>query len=245
MNQKPIVEVCIDSADSAQIAQEAGAYRVELCANLAEGGTTPSFGLIKLVRELLTIQLYVLLRPRGGDFYYSNLEFEILKQDLHNCGKAACDGVVIGMLNTNGTIDVDRCGKLIEIAKQYGMGVTFHRAFDRCSNLFEELEKVIGLGCERILTSGGYPTAEEGAPVIKQLIEKAKQRITIMPGSGVTPENATQLAEKTGATELHGTFRTFHTGEMTYQNPKLSDVKHEYGCWKADAKKIKSIISSL
>jgi copper homeostasis protein len=187
----------------------------------------------------------VLVRPRGGDFLYNDVEFEIMKSDIHQCGKLGCDGVVIGMLNADGTIDMKRNKELIDIAKTYSMGVTFHRAFDRCVDLFQGLEDVISLGCERILTSGGKPTAIEGAPILAQLIEKAGGRITIMPGSGVTPENIAELVEKTGASEVHGTFRSLFPSKMIYKNPAFSDVNQEYGIWLSDTEKIKKAIQIL
>jgi copper homeostasis protein len=144
------VEVCIDSIDSALAAQSAGACRVEYCNNLSEGGTTPSIAQIEIARKLLDIKLYVIIRPRGGDFLYNDLEFEVMKSDILHCGKIGCDGVVIGMLHADGSIDKIRCKELINIAHSYSMGVPFDRAFDRCRNLFEGMEEIIEMGCERI-----------------------------------------------------------------------------------------------
>jgi len=238
MKTPTTIEVCVDSIESAIIAQNAGAERVEFCTNLAEGGTTPSFGLLSVARDVLSIKLYVLVRPRGGDFLYSDLEFEVMKSDIHQCGKMGCDGVVIGMLNSDGTVDVPRCRELVDIAKQYSMGVTFHRAFDHCVDMFQSLEDVINLGCERILTSGGNKTAIESLPILAELIEKASHRISIMPGSGVTPENIFEILEKTGANEIHGTFRSLHKSEMQYKNPVFIN---EYNYWLTDIKKCKQI----
>jgi len=202
------IEVCADSIDSALVAQSVGACRVEYCNNLSEGGTTPPIAQIEIARKLLQIKLYILIRPRGGDFLYNDVEFEIMKSDIHHCGKIGCDGVVIGMLHADGSVDKTRCKELIDTAHSYSMGVTFHRAFDRCHNLFESMEAIIEMGCERILTSGGKDTAPEGAPVIRQLIQQAGNRIIIMPGAGITSKNAADLIKNTGATELHGTFRS-------------------------------------
>jgi copper homeostasis protein len=240
-----LLEVCADSIQGAIIAQSAGSQRIEFCANLSEGGITPSPAQIEIARKLLNIKLYILVRPRGGDFLYDDTEFEIIKSDVHFCGKTGCDGIVIGLLNANGTIDKERSRELIRIASQYAMGVTFHRAFDRSNDLFLALEDAIDLGCERILTSGGYDTALEGADVIRQLIEKANNRIVVMPGCGVTPQNANQLIQKTGLKELHGTFRTYYPSQMQYRNTKLSHQKEEYGLWLTDADKIKSILGNL
>jgi copper homeostasis protein len=243
-NNKRIVEVCVDSVCNAVTAQSAGAHRIEFCANLPEGGTTPSPAQIEIAREKLHIKMYVIIRPRGGDFLYNETEFEIMKSDIHCCGKTGCDGVVIGMLNKDGTIDRERNAELVRIAHQYQMGVTFHRAFDRCVDLFQAMETIIELGCERILTSGGYDTAMEGVEIIRQLIEKAGSRITIMPGSGITPENMDELIQKTGAKELHGTFRSRFPSPMLYRNEKLSRQEAEYELLLTDGGKIKEIINS-
>lgn len=241
-NRKEIyLEVCADSVAAAFIAQNAGACRIELCDNLIEGGTTPSYGTIEQARKLLNIKLYVLIRPRGGDFLYDDLEFETMKSDMELCGKLGCDGVVIGLLLPDGTIDRVRCQELIIIAHQYNMGVTFHRAFDRCNNFFDAMETIIDLDCERILTSGGKNTALEGAEIIAQLIEAANKRISIMPGAGITPENIVELARKTNAKEFHGTFRSQYPSKMEYRNDSLGDFDQEYKRWKVDEEKIKEI----
>jgi copper homeostasis protein len=240
-NSKLFLEVCADSVENALTAQSAGAQRIEFCANLPEGGTTPSCAQIKIARKYLNIKLYVLIRPRGGDFFYSDLEFEIMKSDIRFCGETDCDGVVIGMLNPDGTVDRIRNRELVETAHQYGMGVTFHRAFDRSNDLFQAMEDIVDIGCERILTSGGYNTAPEGAEIIRQLIEQAAERIIIMPGSGVTPENAAELIRRTGLKELHGTFRSRKIGGMQYRNTKLSRQEEEYELLAPDPEKIKAI----
>jgi copper homeostasis protein len=243
--KKRLLEVCADSISNALIAQSAGAQRIEFCVNLSEGGTTPSAGQIREACKNLSVALYVLIRPRGGDFLYNDLEFEIMKSDIHFCGQTGCDGVVIGMLHPDGTIDTERCSELISIARQYAMGITFHRAFDRCNDLFTAMETIIELGCERILTSGGYDTAIEGAAIIRQLIEKAGNRIIIMSGAGITPENAGELIRQTGLMEMHGTFRSRKTSKMQYRNTILSRQEEEYGLWMPDAEKIKSILNNL
>jgi copper homeostasis protein len=242
--KKRLLEVCADSVSNALRAQLAGAQRIEFCVNLSEGGVTPSAAQIKEARRNLHIPLYILIRPRGGDFLYSDSEFEVMKSDVHFCGQAGCDGVVIGMLRPDGRVDAERCGELISIARQYAMGITFHRAFDRSNDLVSAMETIIGLGCERILTSGGCDTAVEGADVIRQLIEKAGKRIVIMPGSGITPENAGELIRNTGLTEMHGTFRSRKTSEMQYRNTKLSRQEEEYSLLLTDEGKIKKIVES-
>jgi len=240
-----IIEVCVDSLASAIIAQAAGAHRVEFCTNLPEGGTTPSSGQIEWARKFVSIQLYVLIRPRGGDFLYDDTEFEIMRSDIRFCGEKGCDGVVIGMLSSDGSVDEERVRELIRIARRYSMGVTFHRAFDRSKDLFQAMETIIDLGCERILTSGGCDTAIEGTEILGQLIEKAGNRISIMPGSGITPENAGDLIQKTGLTELHGTFRSYYPSPMQYQNTRLNHPKEEYGLWLTDKEKIKTMLLKI
>jgi copper homeostasis protein len=197
------LEVCANSITSALAAQEGGAIRVELCDNLYAGGTTPSPGQITTARKLLSIKLYVLIRPRGSDFLYTDIEFDTMIADVKYCIEAGCDGIVIGMLNADGTIDKERCTQLVQLAKQAGLGVTFHRAFDMCVNLFHALEDIIEIGCERILTSGGRSTAMEGARVITELVKKAKGRISIMAGSGITEINAADLIMITGVNKYH------------------------------------------
>jgi copper homeostasis protein len=240
---KLFLEVCADSAENALVAQSAGAQRIEFCASLPEGGTTPSYAQIKIARKYLNIKLYPLIRPRGGDFLYTDLEFEIIKSDIRFCGETGCDGVVVGILNPDGTVDMKRNRELVEIARQYGMGVTFHRAFDRSNHLFRAMEDIIDLGCERILTSGGYHTAIEGAEIIRQLIEQAAERIIIMPGSGVTPDNAADLIDQTGLKELHGTFRSRKSSAMQYWNTQLSHPGDEYEQWATDPEKIRAILA--
>jgi len=219
---KPVnLEVCANSVTSALAAQEGGAVRVELCENLKEGGTTPSHGQILMARSLLHIKLYVLIRPRGGDFLYSDLEYKIMMADIRYCIDAGCDGVVIGMLNPDGSIDIERCLEMARLARQWGLGVTFHRAFDMCANQDEALEEIIEMGCERILTSGGKSTAMEGATVINHLVQKAAGRISIMPGSGVSEANVADLVHFTGVTEVHSSARTSVQSKMQYKNDHI------------------------
>jgi copper homeostasis protein len=199
------LEVIGFTIEGCLIAQNAGAHRIELCDSPADGGTTASYGFIKAAREKLQIELFPIIRPRGGDFFYSDDEFEIMKIDVQLCKELGCDGVVIGMLTKDGRVDKKRCSTLVNLA--YPLGVTFHRAFDRTEDPFEALEDIIEIGCERILTSGQKQNALEGAALIKQLINKADDRIIIMPGSGVRSENIVQIAETTGAVEFHSSAR--------------------------------------
>jgi len=222
--QKITVEVCANSIESALAGQSGGAVRIELCENLAEGGVTPSLEQIRQARNGLNIPLYVIIRPRGGDFIYDDAEFERMKQNIRLCGENKCDGVVIGMLTPRGEVDTHRCTELIRIAREFSMGVTFHRAFDCCSDLFQSLEDIINLGCDRILTSGGKNSAPEGAPVIKQLIDRAAGKISIMPGAGITVENILELVRITGLKEFHGTFQSNFAGKLITDTNKVKEV---------------------
>lgn len=239
------LEVCANTLTSALAAQAGGAIRVELCDNLGEGGTTPSYGQIKIARKLLHIKLYVLIRPREGDFLYSETEFEIMKADVQYCVDAGCDGVVIGILNADGSIDKKRCTELVKMAASNGLGVTFHRAFDMCVDMYKALEEIVEMGCERILTSGGKSTAIEGAHIIAHLVERAAGRIIIMPGSGVNESNVAELVHFTKAAEIHSSARSAVKSNMQYQNDHiLLSREHldEYSVLMTDVAKVKEII---
>jgi copper homeostasis protein len=239
------IEVCSFSLTSCLIAQRAGASRVELCGGLFEGGTTPSAGLISLARKYLTIQLYVMIRSRGGDFCYSDDEFEVMKNDISIAKNLGADGVVFGILLPNGTIDLKRTTELVTLAKP--LGVTFHRAFDMAVNPFEALEQIIDCGCERILTSGQKNTAIEGKELFGELIKKAKGRIEIMAGSGVNAVNAADLIA-IGVNALHLTGKSVQESKMIYRKPNLNMASissaSEYEIYEADFEKI-YLISKL
>lgn len=214
-----LVEICANSVKSGIEAQKGGAYRIELCAGIPEGGTTPSYGDIALARELLDIKLNVIIRPRGGDFLYNELEHRIMLKDIENAGKLGVDGVVFGCLTPEGDIDMVKNKELIEAAGN--MSITFHRAYDMCRDPFESLEKIIELGCDRILTSGQQPKAYEGISLLKELIRIAGDRIIIMPGSGVNSDNIAKLALETGAKEFHLSAREPIESGMLFRNPNL------------------------
>lgn len=237
---KYILEIIAFTIDSCSIAQSAGAGRIELCDNPGEGGTTPSFGFIKAARALLRIPLYVMIRPRGGDFLYTNEEFEIMKNDIRLCKQLNCDGVVLGLLNADGSIHKNRTAQLAELA--YPMGVTFHRAFDRCVQPLQALEDVIACGCERILTSGQHPLAMEGSSLIADLITQANERIIIMPGSGVRSDNIIELAQKTGAMEFHTSAKALQKSGMHHIN---NTMKENLTAATVDAAEVRELISLL
>lgn len=234
------LEVIGFNLESCIIAQQAGASRIELCDNAAEGGTTPSYGFIKAAREKLQIDLYPMIRPRGGDFLYSEEEFEMMCEDVKVCKSLLCDGIVIGMLNADGTIDKKRCSKLVELA--YPMGVTFHRAFDRTRDAFEALGTLIDIGCERVLTSGLKPNVMEGKLLLKGLVEKAEERIIIMPGAGVRSSIIKELATVTGAKEFHSSARKQVESKMNYINEEMNE---QLTSIIADEEEIKNILAVL
>lgn len=221
-----IIEIATSDFLTTRSAVEGGADRIELCANLAEGGTTPSYAQIKKCREAFAIPLFPIIRPRGGDFLYNKDEFEIMKNDSKLCKDLGCEGIVIGLLNMDGTIDLTRTSELIELA--YPLDVTFHRAFDRCKDAFEALEELIEIGCQRILTSGQKPTVSEGVDFITELNKKADGRIIIMPGSGVRKENIKTLAEKTGCTEFHSSLRGKAKSPMQFIHPAFANSEESY-----------------
>jgi copper homeostasis protein len=200
------LEICVDSVESAIAAERGGAQRVELCADLLEGGITPSAGLIASVRRSVGIGLFVMIRPRGGDFCYSGLEFEVMQDDIRQAKRMGADGIVLGLLNEQGGVDVPRTRALVELAAP--LPVTFHRAIDMTPSLSAALNDVLATGACRILTSGGAPNASRGIREIARMVEKAKGRIAIVAASGITADTIIALAENTGATEFHSSART-------------------------------------
>ncbi|MEP6676527.1 MAG: copper homeostasis protein CutC [Ferruginibacter sp.] len=215
------LEVIAFNIESCNIIESCGAHRIELCDGPAEGGTTASAGFIKAARQKINIELYPIIRPRGGDFLYSNDEFEIMKADVKLCKEIGCDGVVLGILNTGGSIDKLRCGKLVELA--YPLGVTFHRAFDRVADAAQALEDVIDIGCERILTSGLKPAAMDGLDMIASLIQQADERIIIMPGSGLRSSNIMEIGQRTHAIEFHSSARINVESSMNFMSGSMNE----------------------
>ncbi len=216
-----LLEIAVFNIQSALLAVEAGADRIELCENAAEGGTTPSLGTLKITREKISAPIFPMIRPRGGDFLYSDDEFEVMLKDALLCKELGFEGVVFGLLNMDGTIDKRRTTKLVELC--YPLEVTFHRAFDRAAEPFQALEDIIECGCQRILTSGQVPNANDGKELIKQLIEKADDRILIMPGSGVRRDNIRALADYTGALEMHSSARKNIATQMQFIKESMNE----------------------
>ncbi|HPX43001.1 MAG TPA: copper homeostasis protein CutC [Bacteroidales bacterium] len=241
------LEICVDSAISALNAQSAGADRIELCDNLGEGGTTPGYGMIISARNNLSIGIHVLIRPRGGDFLYSDTEYDIMRRDIELCGENGIDGIVTGILLPDGTIDVERTARLIEFA--YPMTATFHRAFDMCADPVRGIEDVIATGASRLLTSGQQNKALDAVELIRQLVIQAGERLIVMPGGGIDETNAAQIITATKAKELHLTGRMEIDSEMIFRRQGISmgslPGNPEFKRKIADPEKIKKIIESL
>lgn len=219
--KKNLVEVCANSVESCLAAQAGGANRVELCAGIPEGGTTPSYGDIFTAREVLKVtKLHVIIRPRAGDFLYSPLEQRIMLKDIENAHELGADGVVFGCLTAEGDIDMPLMQQLMDASK--GMSVTFHRAFDVCRNPQKALEEIISLGCNRILTSGQQPTAEQGIPLLKELQQQTEGRIILLAGCGVNEKNIARIAQETGINEFHFSARENIISGMNYRNEAVS-----------------------
>lgn len=216
----PIIEVCANSAASCVTAEQGGAARVELCAGIPEGGTTPSYGEMVTARRAIGIQMNVIIRPRGGDFLYTPTEMQAMLLDIEAAKAAGADGVVFGCLRADGTIDIERNRQLKEAAGN--LSTTFHRAFDVCRDPFTALEEIIALGFDRILTSGQEASAPQGAALLAELVRRADGRIIIMPGCGVNEHNVAELARATGAQEFHMSARHRVESGMVYRNERVS-----------------------
>lgn len=221
------IEICCGSIQSAANAKAGGAIRVELCQGLVEGGTTPSPATIQYAVRELGLKVFVLVRPRGGDFCYNELEVKTMEEDVAFCKEAGASGIVVGFLHPDGSIDTELTRRFVELSAP--LPVTFHRAFDECADPLNALEQIIECGCARVLTSGCKPTAMEGAEMLQQLVKQADGRITILAGSGVTPENAVTLREKTGVKEIHGSCKKTRPD----------------GAWETDAEEVRKLILQL
>lgn len=240
-----IIEIATNDFITTKAAVDGGADRIELCAALSEGGITPSFGMIRNCREAFTTQLFPIIRPRAGDFLYTDHEFMVMVDDVKKCKELGCDGVVIGLLDKHGNIDTERTARLIEEA--YPLRITFHRAFDRCEDPFLAMEQLIKLGCERILTSGQKPNVMDGVDLVTKLVSAANGRIIIMPGSGVRKENINELAKKTGAIEFHSSLRSKTSSQMEFIHPAFADNAESYsnpGLMPKDVSELRAALNS-
>jgi len=222
-----ILEVVVYNVDAALQAQAGGADRIELCDNPGEGGTTPALGIVETVRQNTTLDVFPMVRPRGGDFCYSGYEFHAMKRDILHFQKAGVDGIVFGILLPNGQIDKARCRELID--KIRPLQATCHRAFDMTRDPFEALEDCIDAGFNRILTAGQKPKAAEGTALIAALVKKAAGRIHIMPGSGVNENTVEEIVAQTGVNEIHFSATAFQKSTMAYANPAIAAMGEEGG----------------
>jgi copper homeostasis protein len=238
-----ILEIAVFNIESALLAAKAGADRIELCENPADGGTTPSYGTLKTVREKINIPVFPIVRARDGDFFYSEDEFEAMKKDVALIKDLRFEGVVIGLLKKDGTIDIQRTAKLVGLA--YPLEVTFHRAFDRAVYSLEALEDVIKCGCQRILTSGQVPNAFDGKELIKQLIQQADNRIIIMPGSGVRSNNIQSLIEYTNAEEVHSSARKIVASKIQFIQQSMNENLENVTVDVDEIKKMKEALNSF
>ena len=271
MNRKDFkFEICANSVESCLAAQEGGADRVELCAGIPEGGTTPSYGEIKLARKLLTTtKLHVIIRPRGGDFLYTPLELERMEEDIRMCRQLGVDGVVIGCLTEEGEVDMEANRRLINAAKGCinateslahahegiqalrPMSVTFHRAFDRTANPMKALDDIIALGCDRILTSGQQPKAIDGISLLAQLerrIEESESGIQLLAGSGVNEDNIREIFDATGIHEYHFSARVNVPSRMKHYNHEVymgAKAADEANSLVTSAERVKNTIEML
>ena len=242
-----LVEACVNSPQSANEAEKGGALRVELCDNLYEGGTTPSAASIISTRKNIKIGLNVIIRPRGGDFIYSDMELEIMLQDIAFCKQIGIDGVVLGVLTPDGNVDIFNTKRLTQAA--FPMNVTFHRAFDMVADPYKALEDIILCGCDRILTSGLQNKAIEGKDMIAMLVAQADDRIIIIAGSGINDQNAASLVTYTDVKEIHTSSKTAYPSKMVFRNPNvfMGGIPQipEYENNVTDALKIKAVVDSV
>ena len=240
------LEVCIDSVESAIAAERGGAKRVELCSDLLEGGIGPGAGLIASVRRHIGIALFVMIRPRGGDFCYTDHEFEVMEEEIGHARHLGADGIVLGILDEQGRVDVKRTRHLVDLAGP--LAVTFHRAIDMTPDLPAALHDVLATGATRILTSGGAPSALRGVAEIARMVEAAKGRLAIMPGGGITADNIATVAKATGAVEFHSSARTAFPSPVRFrkQGMSMGDLRdREYRRYTVREDSVRALLGAL
>ena len=237
---KVVLEIAAFSIEAALNALAAGADRIEFCENPMEGGTTPSYGSLLLLSQLTKQPVFPIIRPRGGDFLYTDREFQVMQNDLMACKQLGFKGAVIGLLKSDGSIDTKRTAALVQAAGN--MEISFHRAFDRCKDPFVALEQLIDLGCKRILTSGQVPNVGNAIPMIQSLIEKANDRIVILPGSGVRADNIAKIVTATGAKEMHSSARKAMASKMEFNQPTMQENMHYFD---VDTAEIKAMLAAI
>ena len=242
------LEICVDSVEAAIVADRGGAERIELCGDLMEGGITPSAGLIAMVRSAVSIDVFVMIRPRGGDSLYSAREIDTMETDIAEAKRLGANGVVLGVLGSDSRVDVPRTERLVKLAAP--MAVTFHRAFDMTPDLDQACEDAISTGAHRILTSGGMQTARKGAEEIARLVERAGQRIGIVAASGINARNAAELIRATGVTEVHASLRRRAPSPVRHRNNGVSMGTRKnaefvrYELLEADVRALRSAVDS-
>lgn len=240
------LEVCIDSVTSALAAEKAGAHRLELCGNLAEGGTTPSTGMVQMIQAVCALPIMMMIRPRGGDFLYSRMEFAVMEREIEEAKRLGVMGIVIGLLTKDGQIDKNRTARLIERARP--MQVTFHRAFDMCRDPLEGLKVLRDLNVDRVLTSGLEASAPEGSALLSKLVKQAANKLIIMPGGGINGDNAAKLVTETGVKEIHATGSEVYPSDMAFRNEKIYmgvPGMPEYSLKQSSPEKLKAILAAI
>ncbi len=220
MTEPVLIEVCVDSAASALAAERGGAQRIELCSDLLEGGVTPSLGLLEAVRSSVSVAVHPIIRPRPGDFCYSEDELDVMRRDIEFAKRAGANGVVFGVLDVSGRVDISRTRQLVDIARP--MSITFHRAFDMCADLHRCLDDILATGAGRLLTSGGEQDSFQGIEAISKLVKLSQGRIKIMAGGGITAKNVSEIVERTGVDEIHVGLATPVRSPMFHRNPRIS-----------------------
>lgn len=221
-----LLELCAFTIQSCLIAERAGAARIELCDNPIEGGTTPSYGTIRQARERVGIRLYPIIRPRSGNYFYDDDEWEIIRRDIAACKELGCNGISVGAATLHAEIDTERMKRIVQWA--HPMGVTCNRVFDGTPDLFQALEDLIDCGCERVLTSGGKSSAPEAGDILARLVQQAGSRIRVMPGAGINSRNLATLRQECGAREYHASARKVAPNPLTYVNTQVSDYGSVY-----------------
>lgn len=237
---KTVLEIAAFSIEAALRALATGADRIEFCENPMEGGTTPSYGSLLLLSQLTKQPIFPIIRPRGGDFLYTDREFQVMQNDLMACKQLGFKGAVIGLLEADGNIDIKRTSALVQAAGK--MEISFHRAFDRCKDPIKGLEQLIDIGCKRVLTSGQVPNVGNAIPMIRQLVEQANDRIIILPGSGVRADNIANIVAETGAKEMHSSARKAMSSLMEFNQPTMQENMHYFD---VDTEEIQAMIAAL
>jgi copper homeostasis protein len=240
------LEICVDSVESAMAAERGGAQRIELCSDLLEGGITPSAGLLALVRKRVAIGLFVMIRPRGGDFCYTDAEFEVMQEDIRRAREAGADGIVLGVLNQHAQVDVERTRKLVELARP--LPVTFHRAIDMTPDPCVSLKSVMETGAARVLTSGGVAKVTEGASVVARMVADARDRIRVVAGGGITPDTIVQVAEYTRSSEFHASLRSARPSPVDFhrRHVQMGEIRdREYLRFVVEEEKVRALAGVL